>query len=107
MSSAYSEMLWLWGLLSNLDFAQSSLSSLHADNIGAIRITKNHVSCERTNHIEVDCHFIQDEFKCDVISLLQVQPELQFVDIFTKRLHRPRHQFMVTKLLQYDSPTSI
>ena len=107
MFSAYSEILWLWGLLSNLGFAQSSPTSLHADNTGTIRITKNYVFHERTKHIEVDCHFIWDEFNRDVIVLPQVPNELQFADIFTKGLSRPQHQFLVTKLLLYDSPASI
>ena len=58
MSSAYSKILWLRGLFSELGFAQTSPTSLHADNIGAIRITENLVFHERTKHIEVDCHFI-------------------------------------------------
>ena len=107
MSSACSEILWLWGLLSELGFAQSSPTSLHVDNTGAIRITENPVFHERTKHIEVDCHFIQDELKRDVISLPHVPTDLQFADIFTKGLPRPRHQFLVSKLLLYDSPASI
>ena len=106
MSSAYSEILWLRGLLSNIGFAQSSHTSLHADNTRAIKIIENHFH-ECTKHIEVDCHFIRDEFKRDVISLPQVPTELRFGYIFTKRLPRPRHQFLVTKLLLCDSPASI
>ena len=76
MSSACSEILWLRGLLSDFGFAQSSPTSLHADNTRAIRITENLVFHERTKHIEVDCHFIRDEFKRVVISLLKVPTEL-------------------------------
>ena len=76
MSSAYSEILWLRGLLSELGFAQTSPTSLHADNTGAIRIIENLVFNERTKHIEVDCHFIRDELKRDVISLPHVPSDL-------------------------------
>ena len=107
MSSTCSEILWLRGLLSKLGFAQPSPTSLHADNNRAIRITKNHVFHERTKHIEVDCHFIQDELKRDAISLPHVPTDLQFFYILTKGLPRPHHQFLVSKLLLYDSPASI
>lgn len=89
MSYACSEILWLWGLLSELGFTQTSPTSLHADNIGAIRITENPVFHEHTKHIEVDYHFIRDEYKRDVISLFHVPTEFQFADIFTKGLPRP------------------
>ena len=106
MSSACSEILWLRGLLSELGFAQTT-TPLHADNTGAIRITANPVFHERTKHIEVDCHFIRDEYKRDVIRLPHVPTGFQFADIFTKGLPRPRHQFLVSKLLLFDSPASI
>ena len=91
MSSACSEILWLWGLISELGFAQTSPTSLHGDNTGAIRIIENPVFHECTKHIEVNCHFIRDELKRDVISLPHVPTELQFADIFTKGLPRPQH----------------
>eukprot|EP00268_Persea_americana_P024060 TRINITY_DN23547_c0_g5_i4.p1 TRINITY_DN23547_c0_g5~~TRINITY_DN23547_c0_g5_i4.p1 ORF type:complete len:108 (+),score=12.43 TRINITY_DN23547_c0_g5_i4:143-466(+) len=107
MSSACSEILWLRGLLSDLAFPQASPTSLHAYNTRAIRITENPIFHEHTKYIEVDCHFIRGEFKRDVISFPQVPTELQFADIFTKGLPQSRHQFLVTKLLLYDSPASI
>ena len=107
MSSACSEILWLRGLLLELGFAQTSHTPLHADNTRTIRIIENPVFHECTKHIEVDCHFIRDEYKRDVIRLPHVPTELQFADIFTKGLPRPRHQFLVSKLLLYDSPASI
>ena len=107
MSSACSKILWLRELLSELGFAQTTPTTLHADNTRAIRITKNPVFHERTKHIEVYYHFIRDEYKRDVIRLPHVPTELQFADIFTKGLPQPRHQFLVSKLLLYDSPASI
>ena len=107
MSSACSEILWLRGLLSDIGSAQTSPTPLYADNTDAIRITENLVFHERAKHIEVDCHFIRDKYKRDVISLPHVSTELQIANIFTKGLPRPRHQFIGSKLMLSDSPASI
>lgn len=41
---------------------------------------------ERTKHIEVDCHFVRDEYQANRISLTYVPSQSQLVDIFTKAL---------------------
>lgn len=80
---------------------------LYADNTSSIWITENLIFYECTKHIEVDYHFIRDEFKRDVISLPHVSTELQIANILTKSLPRPHHQFLVAKLMFVDSPASI
>lgn len=107
MSAASSEIVWLRGLLSKLGFPQSDLTPLYADNTSAIRITDNPVFHERTKHIEVAWHYIRDEYLRNTISLLHISTGLQVVDIFTKGLPRPRHQFLVGKLMLVDSTASI
>ena len=107
MSAACSEILWLRGLLTDIGFPATGATPLYADNTSAIRITENPIFHERTKHIEVDCHFIRNELKRGVISLPHVSTEFQLADILTKSLPRPRHQFLVDKLMLVDSPASI
>ena len=107
MSAASLEIVWLRGLLYELGFPQTSPTPLYADNTSAIRITSDPVFIECTKHIEVDCHYIRDEFKNDTISLPHISSELQVADIITKSLPRPRHQFLVGKLMLVDSTASI
>ena len=69
MSLACSEIIWLRGLLAELDFSETDPTPLHADNTSAIQITANPVYHERTKHIEVDCHSIREVFEARVITL--------------------------------------
>eukprot|EP00268_Persea_americana_P026481 TRINITY_DN25910_c0_g1_i2.p1 TRINITY_DN25910_c0_g1~~TRINITY_DN25910_c0_g1_i2.p1 ORF type:complete len:116 (-),score=16.01 TRINITY_DN25910_c0_g1_i2:151-498(-) len=100
MPLACSEIIWLRGFLSEIGFPQTTAATLHADNTSAIRLT-NPIFHERTKHIEVACHFIQDEYD-NVISLPHVSTDQKLADIFTKSLPRPRHDFFVRKLLRVD-----
>ncbi|RVX06405.1 Retrovirus-related Pol polyprotein from transposon TNT 1-94 [Vitis vinifera] len=91
MSLACFEIIWLRGMLAELDFSETDPTPLHADNISAIQITANPVYHERTKHIEVDCHSIREAFEARVITLPHISTDLQIADIFTKALPRHRH----------------
>ena len=86
-------------LLTDFGFPQTSAAPLHTNNTISIRITENH---EHTKHIEVDCHFIRDEYDHQVIILAHISSELQLANFFTKGLPRPCHEFLVRKLLLFD-----
>ncbi|RVW90513.1 Retrovirus-related Pol polyprotein from transposon TNT 1-94 [Vitis vinifera] len=88
MSLACSEIIWLRGMLAELDFSETDPTPLHADNTSAIQITANPVYHERTKHIEVDCHSIREAFEARVITLPHISTDLQIADIFTKALPR-------------------
>lgn len=104
MSTACSEIIWLRGLLAELGFPQHTATPLFADNTSAIQIATNPVFHERTKHIEMDCHSIREALENHVISLPHVTSQLQLADILTKAVPRPRHQFLVSKLMLLDSP---
>ena len=58
MPAAYSEIVWLREILSELGFSQPDPTPLYTNNISAIQIAANPVYHEHTKHIEVDCHSI-------------------------------------------------
>ena len=107
MSLACSEIIWLRGLLAELDFSETDPTPLHADNTSAIQITANPVYHERTKHIEVDCHSIRAAFEAHVITLPQISTNLQIANIFTKALPRHRHCLLSSKLMLVDQLASI
>jgi len=107
MFSAYSEIIWLRGLLGELGFPQVEPTPLHANNPSAIQIAANPVFHERTKHIEVDCHSIHEAYDARVMSLPYISTTFQTADVFTKTLSKHRHHFLVDKLMFLDHPTSI
>ena len=94
MSLACSKIIWLRGLLAELDFPQTEATPLYADNTSAIQIAANPVFHERTKHIEVDCHSIREALDNRIVSLPHITSQLQLADIFTKVVPHPRHQFL-------------
>uniref|UniRef100_F6HPS0 Serine/threonine-protein phosphatase n=1 Tax=Vitis vinifera TaxID=29760 RepID=F6HPS0_VITVI len=73
MSLACSKIIWLRGLLAELDFSETDPTPLHADNTSANQITTNPVYHERTKHIEVDCHSIRAAFEARLLVALKVR----------------------------------
>jgi len=57
----------LWLIQHELDFRQPEPMPMRSDNQFAIYIAQNLVFHERTKHIEIDCHFIRDDWTKKVI----------------------------------------
>nr|CAN76471.1 hypothetical protein VITISV_024626 [Vitis vinifera] len=80
MSLVCSKIIWLRGLLAELDFSETDPTPLHADNT---------------------------TFEARVITLPHISTDLQIVDIFTKALPRHRHCLLSSKLMLVNQPASI
>ena len=61
MVLATCELIWLKQLLQDLRFGKDEQMMFVCDNQAALHITSNPVFHERTNHIEVNCHFIREK----------------------------------------------
>ncbi|XP_064090795.1 uncharacterized protein LOC135204570 [Macrobrachium nipponense] len=57
---------------------------LHADNQGAIALSKNPVHHQRSKHIDIRYHYIRSEIQSGHVELLYVPSEDNISDIFTK-----------------------
>lgn len=98
MAKPTTELIWIKILLEELGFTISSPMKLWCDKQAAIHIANNFVFHERTKHIKLDCHFIRDKVKENVIYLQYVKSADQVADIMTKDLPVLQHQTLKSKL---------
>ena len=92
------ELVWIKGILKNLEIDQATPMTMHCDNKAAIHIASNSVFHERKNHIEVDCHKVRHMIVLGVILPCYTRSEDQLADIFTKAASSKVCEFIHSKL---------
>ncbi|KAM3321698.1 hypothetical protein P3S67_002849 [Capsicum chacoense] len=103
MSAVCSEIIWLQRLLSELGIKIEGSTILYGDNPSAIRIATNPMHHENTKNIDVDCHYIRELVEDRSINLRYISSKDQLVDLFTKAMSRSRHNYLLSKLMLYDT----
>jgi hypothetical protein len=86
------EAIWLWCLLTELRLNTSSPTPIHVDNQSTITITRDPEFYDRTNHIKVCYHFLQQVVKRGDIVLKYLPTGEQITDTLTKGLSREKHE---------------
>ncbi|KAI5324552.1 hypothetical protein L3X38_033625 [Prunus dulcis] len=84
MAQDVCELLWLRRLLRDLGFEPQKPMNLYCDNKAAIAIAHNPVQHDRTNHVEVDRHFVKEKLDAEIISFPFISSEYQLADVLTK-----------------------
>lgn len=107
MRRVVAEVTWLVRLLEDLSVPPSLPVTLHSDSQAAIHIARNPVFHERTKHVELDCHFVRQQFLAGIISLSYIPSKSQIADIFTKPLSGPIHQNIIGKLGVVSTPSNL
>ncbi|XP_019263121.1 PREDICTED: uncharacterized protein LOC109240895 isoform X2 [Nicotiana attenuata] len=98
MASTAAEIVWLIGLLGELDVKLQLPVALFCDSKAAIQIAANRIFHERMKHIDIDCHFIREKIKAGIIKTIHVNTKEQIADMLTKGLGRTQHQHLLCKL---------
>jgi len=84
MAKGLCELLWLKGLLTEIVFAPRCEMDLFCDNKAAIDISHNLIQHDRTKHVEIDRHFINQNLETKTIRFSFVKSKDQLTDLLTK-----------------------
>lgn len=90
MAHTVAELVWLSGLLRELQIDLQMPMDLYCDNTIALQIATNPMYHKRTKHIEIDCHFLRETIQKGLIRTLHVSSQEQPSDILTKALGHQR-----------------
>ena len=84
---AVQEVVWLKGVLSEMDLDYGQPVPLLIDNQSAIRLAKNPMYHKRSKHIEIKWHWLREKVgELNVVELVYVRSTDNTADIFTKAL---------------------
>ena len=92
------ELLWLKIVLDDLRIKWDDLMKLYCDNKSAINIPHNPIQHDKTNHIEVDTHFIKEKLEQGVLCMSYVPSKHQLTNILTKGLNSSMFHDLIFKL---------
>ena len=107
MAAGVCELLWVKIILEDLKISWCGPMRLYCDNKSAISIAHNPVQHDRTNHIEIDRHFIREKLESRLICTPYVSTGHQLADVLTKGLSSDVFHDNISKLGMEDlySPT--
>ena len=72
--------IWLRNLLSKMELKQPGATVIQVDNRSAMKLAKNPLNHERSKHIDVRFHFIQEHVKKGSVKLVHVASQNQVAD---------------------------
>lgn len=86
------EALWFEGLLNEIfEDCKNENMTICCDNAGAISLSKNQCTSQRTKHIDIRYHFIREIQEQGNIKIKHLPTDEMIADIFTKPLAKAKH----------------
>ncbi|GKE67935.1 ribonuclease H-like domain-containing protein [Tanacetum coccineum] len=105
VANAIAGTCWLRNLLRELHTPLSSTTLVYTDTVSDVYLSSNLVQHQRTKHIAIDIHFIQDLVAAGQVRVLYVPSRYQYADIFTKGLPSALFEEFRTSLSVQFPPT--
>ncbi|KAA3458786.1 retrovirus-related Pol polyprotein from transposon TNT 1-94 [Gossypium australe] len=96
------EIIWLSGLFGKVSLDKLEPTTLFCDSQATLQIAANPVFHERTKHIEIDCHFVLEKNKRQLVKTQHICTSEQIVDLMTKALGVHQHEYLLSKLRVKD-----
>lgn len=91
-------------LLEDMSVLPTLPVSVHSYSQATVHITKNLIFHERTKHVELDFHFVRQQYLYGLTTLSFVPSQHQLADIFTKALSGAPHRDLLCKLGVFIHP---
>ena len=98
-AAAINEAKWLEGLLIELGLPTKEVPLVLGDNQSTQKLSENDIKSERTKHVDIKYHYVQDEVQNKRIRLQWIPTSEQLADILTKSLGGPLHKQLRSQLL--------
>ena len=96
--SASCEAVWLRKLLFDLFNIQLDAICIYCDNQGCVKLAENSVFHDKSKHVEIKYHYIQDMVQRGEVNLLYVAMNEQIIDVLTKPLARVKFEYFKERL---------
>ena len=90
-SHATTQALWLTTFLSELGFPPPRPITIHVDNAAAPDFANEHMTSQRSKHIDIRHHFIRDAIQNGYVTTEYVPSRDNLADLLTKALTAPTH----------------
>ena len=98
MSATASELVWLNGLLEDLQVNVQLPIVMYCDNTSAEHLAQNPKFHEKTKHLKRDMHYVREQVEEGFISTAHVKSVDQLADLLTKSLASTHHHVLCSKL---------
>ncbi|KAL0368365.1 UNVERIFIED_CONTAM: Retrovirus-related Pol polyprotein from transposon RE1 [Sesamum calycinum] len=106
MASTVCKLLWIRYLLHEFWISPLLPIPFWSGNKIAIHIAENPIFHEWTKHLDINCHFVCEQFKQGFIAPQHISSNNQLADIFTKSLSAPAFTSLLAKRGLHSATTS-
>ena len=97
-AEAAKECIWLCQFIETLSYPQTDPTPLFVDNIKVIHLASHLYDHQRTKHINIKYHFIQEKVECNQLVLNYVSTNQQVAAIFTKPLVKIKFKYFCSRI---------
>jgi hypothetical protein len=104
ISELAKEVLFVKQVLESMGITVEYPIIIHTDNVGAIYLSNNHTTSQRTRHIDTRYHFVCEYIEDNIIKVLFVRSEDNEADIFTKNTNSSLFHKHITHMIKPVDP---